>query len=130
MYSLTAVFSHAYSIDGGVFLIVQLHDQHVHKSQEGDHVTIAMESEGGSPEAQQLEAESGSGSWGWSSFKSLLPLSQPSSSPDKALSSPLLQQVAHSRPPRTGTQVCVCVCMQCSASLCVLCDSIPPLHLS
>ena len=92
--------------------IVQLHDQHVHKSQEGEHVTIAMEGEDRASEPQQLEAEEASGSWGWSSFKSLLPQSLAASSPDKALTSPLLQQGAHDRPPQTSTQVCVlCVCV-------------------
>ena len=48
----------------------------------------------------------------WSSFKSLLPQSLAASSPDKALTSPLLQQRAHDRPPQTSTQVCVlCVCV-------------------
>ena len=96
--------------------IVQLHDQHVHKSLEGEHVTIAMEGEGRASEPHQLEAEEASGSWGWSSFKSLLPQSLAASSPDKALTSPLLQQGAHDRPPQTSTQVCVlcmCVCGVC-----------------
>ena len=52
----------------------------------------------------------------WSSFKSLLPQSLAASSPDKALTSPLLQQRAHDRPPQTSTQacvLCVCVCAAC-----------------
>ena len=119
---------HTVLLTGVVAFTVQLHDQHVHKSQEGEHVTIAMEGEGGASEPQQLEAEEGSESWGWSSFKSLLPQSLAASSADKALTSPLLQQGAHDRPPQTGTQVCVqcecgvCVCVQCvCVCVCAVC---------
>lgn len=112
--------------------IVQLHDQHVHKSQESERVTIAMKGEGGASEPQQLEAEEGSGSWGWSSFKSLLPQSVAASSPDKTLTSPLLQQGAHDRPPQIGTQVCVaCACVCVSMAHFVLLSQLselPPLE--